>query len=74
MRNDSDADVIDYLYINISDSDISEILFITAIFREPETGFLVFYDPTYRKTCRNLIYRPFFGNGPFRRSEVHLST
>ena len=33
---------------------------VLAIFRESETGFVVFYDPMYRNSCRNSIYRPFF--------------
>ena len=37
--------------------------YVSAILREPDTGFIVFYDVMYRNTCRNSIYRPVFGSG-----------
>ena len=45
---------------------INRKVYISAIFREPETDFLVFYYSFSRKPCRNSRNRSFFGNRPFR--------
>ena len=45
---------------------ISRKIHVPAIFREPQSDFLVFYDPFSRNSCRNLINWPFIGNRPFR--------